>query len=67
MKDSQNVSDEIVDTTVSQEDAPERKEYRVVSENGLFKRGEQYDEGSIIELDKKTAANFLEAGDIEEL
>lgn len=45
---------------------PDRKEYKVVSKNGLFKRGKEYPKGSPIELDEQTAKNFLAAGDIEE-
>jgi hypothetical protein len=41
-----------------------RKPYKVV--NPLFKNGKNYKKGSVIELDDKTAENFLAAGDIKE-
>lgn len=52
-------------TSGDQSDAPERKEYTVVSEAGLFKNGKQYDAGDQVELDEKTAQNFIENGDIK--
>lgn len=41
-----------------------RRAYRVVRD--LFKRGETYTPGDLIELDPLTAQAFLAAGDIEE-
>lgn len=45
--------------------APERKTYKVTAENGLFKNGQQYNMGDKIELDEKTAQNFMEIGEVE--
>lgn len=66
-KDTANAQDEVEITQDTPDETPERKVYKVVSENGLFKNGKQYDAGAEIELDDKTAANFIAAGDIEEL
>jgi len=53
----------------AKKDTPKKK-YKVVSENGLFKNGVQYDKGSVLtvgdELPQSAVAAFLEAGDIEE-
>lgn len=46
---------------------PERRPYRVTAENGLFKRGKRYDHGDFVDLDEKTAAAFIEAGEVEEV
>jgi hypothetical protein len=43
----------------------ELKRYKVASDNGLFKRGQQFDKGSIIELDEKTASQFMENGEVQ--
>lgn len=43
----------------------ERKPYVVLDDAGLFKRGQAYPKGSIVELDDATAKNFLRDGDIE--
>lgn len=42
-----------------------RKPYKVLAETGLFKNGNQYNQGATIELDDKTAANFIAVGEIE--
>lgn len=42
-----------------------RKPYVVLDEAGLFKRGQAWPKGSVIDLDEPTAANFLRDGDIE--
>lgn len=42
---------------------PPRSAYTVV--NPLFKNGRSYEPGETVELDERTAANFLAAGDIE--
>ena len=44
---------------------PPRKTYIVTSESGLFKNGKQYEPGDEIELDEKTAANFLALEEVE--
>lgn len=45
---------------------PERKQYVVATDAGLFKNGKQYAKGETIALDEKTAANFLALGEITE-
>lgn len=64
MKDKASTNDE-VKTEVGQADQPERKDYVVLSESGLFKNGKQYEQGDTVSLDEKTAQNFLELGAIE--
>lgn len=70
MNDESVQSDEITPELVSEpiEDfvPPVRKTYVVTAENGLFKRGQQYDQGSEIDLDIKTAENFIALGEVEE-
>ena len=63
--DDASVSDEAEVTLTKDQNVPDQKEYIVISENGLFKNGEQYDEGSTIYLDDRTAANFIAIGDVE--
>lgn len=41
--------------------------YRVTAEAGLFKRGRLWERGEQIELDPRTAANFLAVDEIEEI
>ncbi len=49
-------------------DAPAlTRTYRVISEAGLFKRGQEFPKGSTIELHPDTGAAFIEAGDVEEV
>lgn len=68
-----------IDESVGTEDSvgtptdSERKEYEVVSVDGLFKQlnpedtaGTHIPTGSTVLLDEKSAANFLAAGDIKE-
>lgn len=43
----------------------ERAPYTVVAESGLFKNGKIYEKGETIELDEKTAANFIALGEVE--
>jgi hypothetical protein len=43
----------------------EKKEYIVISKNGLLKNGRLYENGSTILLDAITADNFIKAGDIK--
>lgn len=45
---------------------PAKKAYTVIAKAGLFKNGQEYKTGDTIELDAKTAANFIAAGDIED-
>lgn len=44
-----------------------KKIYEVLSESGLLKNGKQINKGEQVELDPKTAANFITAGDIKEV
>ena len=44
---------------------PVRKKYRVTAIGGLFKNGQQIDEGGIVELDQKTAAAFAALNEVE--
>lgn len=44
-----------------------RSPHRVLSEAGLFKNGQQYSKGDLVELDAKTAASFIELGEVEEV
>lgn len=44
-----------------------RRDYRVLSEAGLFKNGKQYDQGEIVSLDPVTARRFIEIGEVEEV
>jgi len=44
-----------------------RKNYEVISENGLFKNGRQINKGEFIELTEATAKNFIASGDIKEV
>lgn len=67
VQDEAHATDEVDITLERSPFEPERKSYRVVAENGLFKRGQQHDPGQLVELDEKTAAAFLVAGDIEEV
>ncbi|MBJ8343944.1 hypothetical protein [Antrihabitans sp. YC2-6] len=67
MKEEASTVDSIETSVGAQEGATDRKTYVVTSESGLFKRGEQFDKGSTIELDDQTAANFIEAGDVAEV
>ena len=43
-----------------------RKPYLVTAESGVFKRGLHHPKGSLVELDAKTAATAIEAGDVAE-
>lgn len=63
-EDNLNTSDE-VSAEVGTGSAPERAEY-IVGANGLFKNGKRYKEGATVELDKRTAENFLANNDIKE-
>jgi len=67
MQEKAHASDELKIEHTQDQDAPVRKTYRVTSEHGLFKNGKQYDEGQTIELDEKTAANFIANGDVEDV
>lgn len=66
MKEKLNTTDSIEAEVETTPEAPARKPYKVISKAGLFKNGVQYDEGSTVELDEKTAKAFIEAGDIED-
>lgn len=68
VNDTMKVEDSGVTITKGTTDgaAPERKQYVIEAENGLFKNGKQYAKGETIALDEKTAANFLALGDIKE-
>jgi hypothetical protein len=44
---------------------PEKKEYEVVAESGIFKNGRQYEKGEKIFLTEQAANNFLASGDIK--
>lgn len=46
---------------------PPRTPYRVIAESGIFKNGKQYDKGDTVELIEQAAADFLAAGDVEEV
>lgn len=45
----------------------ERVPFLVKSESGLFKNGKHHAKDTVIELDPKTAKNFIASGDIEEI
>lgn len=64
MEDQSKASDTLESKIESNPFTPVRKSYRVVAEAGLTKRGMQYPVGSSIDLDEKTAANFIATGDI---
>lgn len=42
-----------------------KKDFKVISEAGLFKNGKQYNQGDLVSLDEKTATNFVASGDIK--
>lgn len=47
-------------------EVPERKDYVVTAEPGLFKNGKQYNKGETVSLDEETAARFKENGEVED-
>lgn len=65
MQDNTSADDEMTADTESVLSVPERNKYTVTSESGLFKNGKQYDQGDIVDLDEKTAENFINAGEVE--
>lgn len=44
----------------------EIKTYRVIAEDGLFKRGKLFEQGDEIELEEKTGERFKELGEVED-
>lgn len=66
MEDKSSLTDHIDTNLTEGVGTSQKKKYEVISENGLFKNGNQINKGESIELDEKTAANFIAAGDIKE-
>jgi hypothetical protein len=54
-----------VTAEVTEDPGPPRRDYEVVNE--LFKRERTWAPGEVIDLDERTAAAFLETGDIKEI
>lgn len=53
------------ETNILESSQPARQKYTVTSEAGLFKNGKHYKEGDTVELDAKTAQNFIDLGEVE--
>lgn len=53
--------------TLGEEDLSkiQRKSYEVISPSGIFKNGWHFKQGDQIQLDEKTAGNFLQSNDIK--
>lgn len=66
MEDKSSLTDYIDTNLTEGVGTSQKKKYEVISENGLFKNGNQINKGESIELDEKTAANFIASGDIKE-
>lgn len=66
MNDQQEVQDNIETTTETISNVPARRPYKVLVETGLFKNGQQYNQGDIVELDVVTAERFKALGEIED-
>lgn len=64
--DKAKVNDGNPQLDVAPAEAVTKKEYTVVSDDGLFKNGKNYKKDSKVELDAKTAAAFIANGDIKE-
>ena len=60
----QKVVERVVIEVTRDAGVPERHDYIVTSENGLFKNGQQYNKGDTIQLDDATASNFIAVGDV---
>lgn len=65
VEDQAQTNDEITTEVAESPFILPRKSYTVISEHGLFKNGKEIAKGETVELDEKTAAAFIEAGDIE--
>lgn len=46
---------------------PERRQYEVAAESGIFKNGKTYKKGEKVELAIETAQTHIAAGDIKEI
>lgn len=57
--------DDSVQPNIVQDVAPERQNYIVTSEVGLFKNGTQYNVGDEINLDVKAAQKFIDNGEVQ--
>ncbi len=66
MEDQSKITDNI-EATTGQGQPSTKKAYEITSEAGLFKNGKQYAKGDKVELDEKTANNFISNNDIKEI